>query len=204
MKKIIGVSTLVLLASLVMSAQDVPKAELFLGYDYVRVNSTSTVSSFSANGGGGQAVINLSRYVSGVMDLGFYHNGVVNGHEVNINELSYMFGPRVSLRRNSRVTPYFNPLFGAMHVTASGTPKTCPAGTTAAQCTPGITWVGSKNGFAMAVGGGIDIKINNHASFRPIGLDYFLTRVRNPADAQDHNQNNLRYSAGINFTFGIQ
>ena len=56
----------------------------------------------------------------------------------------------------------------------------------------------------MAVGGGLDIKINKHAAFRPVGLDYFLTRLKNPVLQEDHNQHNIRYSAGINFLFGGQ
>jgi hypothetical protein len=33
--------------------------------------------------------------------------------------------------------------------------------------------------FAMIVGGGLDIKINKHVSFRPVGLDYYMTRLQN-------------------------
>ncbi len=50
----------------------------------------------------------------------------------------------------------------------------------------------------------MDVKINKHVAFRPIGLDYFLTRLQNPIDAQDHNQNNLHYSAGISFLLSGQ
>ena len=43
----------------------------------------------------------------------------------------------------------------------------------------------SHTSFAMATGVGIDIKINRHLSFRPVGLDYFLTRLQNFRPAQD-------------------
>jgi hypothetical protein len=39
-------------------------------------------------------------------------------------------------------------------------------------------------------------------SFRPIGLDYYLTRFRNLGTAAIDNQNSLRYSAGFTFMFG--
>jgi eukaryotic-like serine/threonine-protein kinase len=39
---------------------------------------------------------------------------------------------------------------------------------------------------------------------RPIGAEYFMTRLQSWSDLQDRNQNNLRYTAGINFTFRAQ
>jgi hypothetical protein len=58
--------------------------------------------------------------------------------------------------------------------------------------------------FAMTAGGGLDIKINKHASFRVIGLDYYMTRLQNLRSQNDNNQNNLRYTTGVNFTFGAK
>ena len=68
----------------------------------------------------------------------------------------------------------------------------------------GTRLYGSQNAFAMAAGGGLDIRLNKYVSLRPAGLDYFLTRMQNPASMQDNNQNHFRYSAGINFTFGYE
>jgi hypothetical protein len=48
----------------------------------------------------------------------------------------------------------------------------------------------------------LDIKLSKSVSFRPIQLEYFLTLLQNFRSGTDNNQNNLRYSAGINFTFG--
>ena len=179
-------------------AQDYPKGEWFLGYNFVRINSTSSISSYSANGGSSQVAINFSKYVGGVIDLGGYHNGEVNGYSIDNTIFSYLFGPRISVRNHSRATPYFNVLFGGIHASASTAIQPC----TGTSCGTPTRVGGSSDAFAMAAGGGLDIKINKHVSFRPIGLDYFLTRLHNPVDTQDHNQNNLRYSAGLNFTFG--
>jgi opacity protein-like surface antigen len=60
----------------------------------------------------------------------------------------------------------------------------------------------SQTAFAMTAGGGLDIKLSKHVSFRPVQLEYFLTRLHDYRSAVDNNQNNLRYSAGFNFTFG--
>lgn len=74
--------------------------------------------------------------------------------------------------------------------------------------TPGETvtaqLTASQTAFAMTVGGELDIKLNKHLSLRHTGLDYFLTRLKNLRTLGDNNQHNLRYTAGLNFTFGAQ
>ena len=56
----------------------------------------------------------------------------------------------------------------------------------------------------MAFGGGLDIRINKHLSFRPIGLDYYMMRLQNLRTANDNNQHCIRYTTGFNFTFGAR
>ncbi len=205
MRKVVRLSMPILLCSGIAAfAQEAPKAEWFLGYNYVRVNSTTKVSSFSSNGGSSQLALNFGKYMSGVFDIGGYHNGVVNGYNIDNTTLSYLFGPRVNIRQG-RVNPYFNTLFGGIWFGASTAKTLAPCtGTGCGSTTTTGRAAGSANAFAMAIGGGLDIKISKHASFRPIGLDYFMTRLKNPVLQDDHNQNNLRYSAGINFLFGGQ
>jgi hypothetical protein len=66
----------------------------------------------------------------------------------------------------------------------------------------------SQNAFSLATGGGIDVKINRKVAFRPIQLDYLLTRFQPIFIAglgqvnRNRNQNNLRYSTGFAFRFG--
>jgi hypothetical protein len=54
----------------------------------------------------------------------------------------------------------------------------------------------------MALGGGLDIKLSKYVSFRPIGLDWYMTRLQNMRTLGDNNQHNIRYTTGLNFTFG--
>jgi hypothetical protein len=195
MKKTLSCSWVLVTTCAVAFAQDVPKAELFFGYNYVRVNAGPTnVPSYNSNGASGQLAINLHRYFSLVADLGAYNNNDVGGYKIDNTVFSYMFGPRVPFRNASRLTPYINVLFGGAYITAS-TAQNAPAGT---------RLYGSQNAFAMAAGGGLDIRLNKYVSLRPAGLDYFLTRMQNPASMQDNNQNHFRYSAGISFTFGYE
>jgi len=58
------------------------------------------------------------------------------------------------------------------------------------------------NGFAMAIGGGIDLEISQHVGLRPAQLDYFLTRYE-WKQIGINNQSNFRYQAGVVFFWGF-
>ena len=212
MKKNLCLPALVCLAAAVASAQDHPKAETFFGYTYTRFNSATNVPAFSANGGGGQLAVNANKWLGFVMDIGAVHNGNISGAHLDTTMTNFLFGPRFSIRR-SRLTPYFNILFGGVHgstsTSLSGIPVATPLPVLPGSTTPvppntpvTLRASASQTAFAMTTGGGLDIKINRHVSFRPIGLDYMLTRLQNFRSLSDNNQHNLRYTTGLNFTFG--
>jgi hypothetical protein len=196
---------------LTAAAQDVPKAEVFLGFTYTRVNSSTDVPAFSANGGSGQFAINFGRWVSAVADVGAVHNGNVGGFHLDTTLTNFLFGPRISIRKSHRVTPYFQTLFGGVYastsaqVTTNGVvvppivnPNPLPGGAVTLRASA------QQTAFAMTAGGGLDIRINHVVSFRPIGVDYYLMRLQNLRSANDNNQNCIRYTAGFNFTFGAR
>jgi len=208
MTKKIVLLGMVLLFALAAAAQDMPKMETFLGYTYVRTGSATNIPTLSANGGSGQFVYNFSKYFGGVLDLGAVHNGNLGGFQIDSTAVNFLAGPRWSFRF-SRLTPYLEALFGGSYLAESSRVIVLPVPTTGLVPTvPGqpITsrLVASQSAFAMAIGGGLDIKINKNVSFRPIGLDYYMTRFQNFRSGNDNNQNNLRYTAGVNFTFGAQ
>jgi hypothetical protein len=139
----------------------------------------------------------------------------IGGNHLDSTFINYLWGPRISPHYYSRYTPYVNILFGGMHAGSSvaanaipvaGQPITLPGQTTPlpANIPVSLRAVTSQTAFAMAVGGGLDIKINKYMSFRPVELDYMLTRLQNVRDLQDKNQNNLRYMVGVNFAFGAR
>jgi len=207
---------LVLTTCAIGAAQDTPKAEVFLGFTYSRFNSATNVPSFSANGGGGQFVVNFGKWFGAVADVGSVHNGNIGGYHLDTTMTNFMFGPRIPIRISHRVTPYFQALWGGVAGSTSypvgvpaGTvilpPTVTPVNATAATNASNAVAlrVGSQQtGFAQAYGGGLDITINRHLTFRPIGLDYYMTRLQNLRSANDNNQNNLRYTTGFSFTFG--
>jgi hypothetical protein len=55
----------------------------------------------------------------------------------------------------------------------------------------------------MAIGGGFDIRLSKHFSLRPFQMDYLFTDFKdNLIPGGNTHQNNWRYLAGINMTWG--
>jgi opacity protein-like surface antigen len=159
------------------------RIEVFAGYSYVRANpATSGTHGFSLNGGSGSVSYNINNWLSGVADFGGYNNSSILSSGVNGTLATYLFGPRVSYRRFSRVTPFGEVLFGGAHFGSN------------------VFSANSQNAFAMTVGGGLDYRLSSHLSVRAAKLDYLLTRFAEPTiGTQD--QNNLRVSTGMVFRF---
>jgi opacity protein-like surface antigen len=181
-------AVLILLAvfgiALPAEAQDeTSKLEAYGGYDYVRFNISANVpgfppsSSYNASGGGGQLEYNPNNWLGAVGDLDGY--GVTKG-ALLAGAFSYMFGPRVNLRR-AKITPFTQVLFGGIVATS------------------GIGHPGTTNAFAMAAGGGLDFNVSKHISVRPMQAEYFMTKF---ADGLNNRQNNFRFSTGVVFRFG--
>jgi opacity protein-like surface antigen len=205
MGKKITLIGLVLLFAFTAAAQDTtPQMEAFLGYTFTRMNSATNVPAFRANGGSGQFVYDFNKWISAVADLGAVHNGNIHNIHLDTTMANFLVGPRVPVRRWSRVTPYFQILFGEVYASTSAAVPAdliLPSGVVIPTGSF-LRATKSESGFGMTVGGGLDIQIAKHVNFRPIQLEYFLTRLQNLRSGNDNNQSNLRYSAGFNFTFG--
>ena len=211
MKKSFMLVAAILVFAFVAAAQDVPKFETFLGYTYVRLSSSNDLGSISANGGSGQFVWNFSKWLGVVADLGAVHNNGFGGFDIDNTQAFYLFGPRYSFNKWSRFRPYAQVLFGGAVYTASTRIDLLPGEDQINPLQPIIPGEPitarlrfSQNAFAMTAGGGLDIKINKHFSVRPVGVDYYYTRFSDLRDLGDDSQNHLRYTAGINFTFGAR
>ena len=203
-KKLTLIGVVLLFAFTAAAQNTTPQMEAFLGYTFTRMNSVTNVPAFSANGGSGQYVYDFNKWISAVADVGAVHNGNIHNIHLDTTIANLLVGPRLPVRLWSRVTPYFQILFGevwAATSTAVPADLILPSGVVI----PTGSFVRatrSESGFGMTVGGGLDIKITKHVNFRPIQLEYFLTRLQNLRSGNDNNQSNLRYSTGFNFTFG--
>jgi opacity protein-like surface antigen len=198
------IAGVMLCASAVLAQERATQMEAFLGYTFTRFSAATDIPAFTANGGSGQFVYNLNNWLGGVLDLGAVHRGDIDDVHLDFMAATFLLGPRVAVRRWPRFTPFVQALFGGVYGTSSSavdltavTPGslTIPAGAF-------LRAVRQQTAFAMTAGGGLDVKISRHVSLRPVQLEYLLTRLRNPITNDTNNQNNLRYGAGVNFTFG--
>lgn len=173
-----------LLISPAAEAQDTPRVEVGLDYNYVHSNAPpGGCGCISMNGGDGWVAFNFTHSFAGVAQISGQRASDIDGVSgSDLTFVSYLFGPRFSLRRSDRFMPFGQALFGMTHATTDSA----------------LLGSNSNNSFALTAGGGLDIGISRHFAIRPAQLDYFLTRFSNGSN--DH-QNNFRFSAGIYFRF---
>jgi opacity protein-like surface antigen len=203
-KKITLIGVVLLFAFTVAAQNTTPQMEAFLGYAFTRMNSATNGPAFSTNGGSGQFVYDFNKWISAVADLGAVHNGNIHNIHLDTTMANFLVGPRLPVRLWSRFTPYFQVLFGEVYAsTSTAVPAELilPSGVVIPTGSF-LRATKSETGFGMTTGGGLDIKITKHVNFRPIQLEFFLTRLQNLRSGNDNNQSNLRYSTGFNFTFG--
>jgi len=177
MRKLIVVCVVLMAFSMAAMAQDAPKAEVFGGYSYVHTSEAGTGLNF--NGGTGSLSVNPNKTLGLVADFGGYHTSKFG---VDANLFTYLFGPKLAFRSNEKITPFVHALFGGAHLSAGGF---------------GVS--GSTNAFAVALGGGLDVNVNNNVAIRLGQVDYLLTKFQ---DGVDDRQNNVRISTGVVFRFG--
>ena len=161
-------------------AQDVPKVELFGGYSLIRVD-TQGESAIARNYNGWTASISgtATSWLSIVGDISGQYGPPVPNADLSV--YSFLFGPKFAFRGNGRVTPFVQSLFGASRFKVSSGSMS-----------------DSENGFAMALGGGLDLKLTKTIALRPVQFEYLMTRIGDDSERMD----NLRFSAGLVFRFG--
>ncbi len=210
MRKIYLLISAALLCASVAGAADRPTMEAYLGYDFVRFNPDSGfVPSFNANGGNGQFAYNITKWIGAVLDVGAVNKGTINQASIDTTVMNFVAGPRFTWHNHSRFQPFFEAMFGGAYATAS-TPISIVGG----EVVTGVPvnsnlpvqarLTASNTHFALLAGGGLDIKISKHVAFRPVEVDYYLSRVPSFVTGNDTNRNNVRYSAGVNFLFGAK
>jgi outer membrane protein OmpA-like peptidoglycan-associated protein len=167
-----------------------PKVDLFMGYSFVRFNTNEGVKeNFDWHGATGAIAGNVNRWFGLVADFGVY---TIKGLPANTSGKAYtvLFGPQFS-HRGQRWTPFGHVLFGAAHLwDIQVVPPTSSAF---------FNHSFSANGFATALGGGLDLNFNKVVSLRVFQGEFLITKFH---DGFDNSQNNVRASAGLVFHFG--
>jgi opacity protein-like surface antigen len=121
--------------------------------------------------------------------------------------LYFMAGPKVKFRNSSRVEPFAHVLAGGAHTRFEvQTNSVFPGGTFDTSFDTGAT------DFAMAVGGGIDVRLSDNFSLRLIQFDYAPVFLKDrsinrlgaagailPFTLEGQRQDNIRISVGLTF-----
>jgi opacity protein-like surface antigen len=182
---------LALVFSFIASAQSAPRADIFGGYTYNRVSGFTIPF---------QALFNTQGPAFPVPAYG------LNGYTGSVNVRAYRWlgvtaeitdlygtplkkvlstGPRVSVSfRHERWTPFLQALYGEAHGTAL---VTVPG-------EAGSFYI-SERKFAVAIGGGLDLKLKKHVAVRLAQAEYAVTHF------ESSQQKNLRISTGFVFRF---
>ncbi|MFB3923711.1 MAG: hypothetical protein ACE145_18455 [Terriglobia bacterium] len=196
-------------------AQDVPQVEVFTGYSYLRA-SDSHSQPVNQNGWDLSVAANFSRSFSLVADISNHYGtkgGAFNPTTFAFNPigtggkgLSFLFGPRASYRGVSNMTPFAQMLFGGMRASelAFGPSEGGTGGgfgiVSDPPC-PAFFCIVPATSFAMALGGGLDVKATDRIWIRVFQADYVRAEITT-GYGTIATQNDLRISAGIVFRLG--
>jgi outer membrane protein OmpA-like peptidoglycan-associated protein len=164
----------------------VPKFELAGGYSYINFSPGDPFANFNNHGANGGFTYNATRYLGLTGEVGGYgFDREVNGTKINGSMNTFLFGPRLNLRRFDHFVPFAEFLFGGAH--------------------GGLEVTGGTNqsSFAMAAGGGVDVVFTKNFAWRFAQIDYLMTNFNGVNLGASSRQNNLRLGSGFVFRFGI-
>ena len=196
---------LLLTAGTALAQQDYPTIETAPAFMYIRTASPfQGANDFNCVGGGGTFAYNFSKYLGMAADLGgckvLNQNDTIIGSQLNGSEFTYLFGPRVTLRNNSKFQPFFEVNFGGTRISVSckNSAENC------VNASGGNTY--TKNAFAMTAGGGFDFKLSNKFAIRLVQAEYLYTRFGNNCGFNfcnsNNSQNSFRLKSGIVISWG--
>lgn len=166
-----------------------PKFEAAGLFSYINFNPGS-FRNWNDLGGTGSFAYNATKWLGLVGEVGGYRfdrqiyvlnttTGAYTLATISGNMQTYLFGPRLNLRRFDHFVPFGEVLFGA----ARGSSQ--------------VTGGSSQGVFAMAVGGGVDVVITKYLAWRFFEADYLLTTFSGPLLDPSARQNNFRIGSGV-------
>ena len=158
--------------------QLVPRFEIAGMYDYLNFAPGNPFPNFDGHGGSGSLTYNASKWIGLTGEVGTYDlaRGTIT---------SFLFGPRLNLRKFDYFVPFGEFLVGG----ARGNGQ--------------ITGLADQNAFALAAGGGVDMVLSKNFAWRVAQLDYLMTSFTGPAVTATGRQNSFRAGTGFVLRFGI-
>ncbi len=176
MKFVMSLLALLAVCSTLAMAQNNPKVELFGGYSYTRSSFfQDELSKVNGNGWHGSVSMPVWFAIEGAVDASG-HYGSAKG--VNSSLHVFLAGPRFAYH-GKRFCFFSQTLFGRARVRVDA-------------AIPGVTAAATTDSaFAVAPGGGFDVRIKDKLSLRLVQLDYISTNFN------DFSLGTLRVSTGV-------
>jgi hypothetical protein len=192
MRKLLLGLAILFLSPIIASAQEAPDVEVFGGYSYFRQPDYGIFDDSNLHGWEVSGTKYFTRYFGIEADVSGHYGNLEEREldfippidpifipEVNASTFNYMIGPHVAADAG-RARPFAHALIG-------GTTERFSIDTFGSN---------SDTSLSAAFGGGVDFRVSKSISIRAIQADYILTTFG------PNNQNNLRLSTGVVFTFG--
>ena len=168
MRKFLLVAALLALMPAVGKSQATPKAEVFGGYAYSRIEG-SNFNGWNVNIAGN---LNPSLGIVAEASGGYSSESFSTGFgqtDTKTSVHSFLVGPRVSDRHTKIFTPFAHLLMGYSRINND---VTVTSGTVSNSS-------GGVNAFGLVAGGGLDIGGDSALTYRLIQIDYQLFRGQN-------------------------
>ncbi len=168
-----------------------PKWEVNAGYSYINFQPGETFDGMNVHGATGGVAYNVRRYLGLVAEIGGgrfdrrLDQNVAQPISVNGGLFTYLFGPRLNMRRFDRFVPFGELLLGGARGGEAIT------GTAAGH-----------SSFAMAAGGGVDVVLTPNLAWRFAQIDYLMTNFSGNQVGGTSRQDNLRLGTGIVLRLG--
>lgn len=183
---ILTIAALLTFSVIAAAQEEINRVEGYAGYSFLRGDAEDfSGDRVNAHGFNGSITGNFHRYVGAKFDFSTHSTSVdvpVGTTTVEVNARLNQFLGGVQFKDNQvgggRLKPFAHVLAGVARYRESA------SGTTASF---------SESDFAMAVGGGLDVRVSKHVDIRVFQVDY------NPVFADGDRANNVRLGFGIVF-----
>lgn len=150
----------------------------FVGYSYTNVDTNGSTDRLSMNGWEAGSSVNFNKLIAAEGAIAGAYKSNVFSSGIDAKVYTYLFGPRVNLG------PY-----AFAHVLMGG------ARFTQSASVGGVHMSASDNSFAMAIGGGAQVKVARHVAVRTT-FDFVPTYFASDT------QKNVRIGVGLAYLFG--
>lgn len=220
MNKLFSAFCLTLIAGLGIFAQsDVKRTEFYVGYSNNQVeagnggnNNGNSVQNFfdnrlSFNGVEAAGVVNVHRFIGikGDFSATYRNRDFTNttatsgntsttvGFETKSSLYNFLGGVQIKDNASdAKIKPFAHALIGAGYGRTKVSNLNCSSGVSTSVCS-NLVVGNSDTGLAGAIGGGLDVKLNDRLNLRVIQVDY------NPVHINNRTLDNVRFGAGITF-----